>query len=410
MNLSHSLHSLLPKLCVFGAALAVVLALSCGSDPTPTPVPTAAPAPTATPAPTVTPSPPPTPPPTATSTPAPAPTATPEPEKVDSSPLARPGETLLPEGAGFVVEVYPAALLGASSPFASLAPALGLADEEDGIDAMVEDFQESSGIDLLRVTYAEIFTNMDALLGSGPELNPGGAELGMALFGEFDEDAIVASLERDDEVAYEVADYRGFTVYRLHDVHDAGGSVGSISFIDAGTVLMGSASSSVEAMLDVAAGAAPPMSGELRQALDSLGDRHIGVVIQLPPELLEEMAMSAGEGGAVPQMGLLGAMDVNALSAPVNALKVFMEDDVMHIAASSFFDDSAAATASKEYSEGIVAMFGMMAANSPEAQDFASSMEVDQSGNVVTFKMSLDAETLEGLLGTFAPMPATGEN
>ena len=42
-------YSVLPKLSAVGAALAVLLALACGSDPTPTPEPTATPAPTVTP-------------------------------------------------------------------------------------------------------------------------------------------------------------------------------------------------------------------------------------------------------------------------------------------------------------------------------------------------------------------------
>ena len=395
---------LMPKLAAVGTALAVLLALACGSDPTPTPQPTATPAPTATPVPTPTPTPEPTatPTPAPTATPTPAPTATPEmeEEETETSSLPRPGESLLPEGVGMVAEVYPAAVLGPSSPLVSMILALGGEDADGGVDAMVEDFQEETGIDLLSVTYAEMFTDADALLDSGLDLDSGEVDLGLALYGEFDEEEIVASFDRDDDVEYEVSDYRGFTVYLVHDV---GGDPVSVSIIDAETVLIGTASS-VEAMLDVADGAAPPLSGELRQALDSLGDRHLGLAIELPPELLEEM-MGAGGEDAMSQMGLLGAMDISALTAPVNAMKVLFGDDgAMHIAASSFFDDSEAATASKEYSEGIVAMFGLMTANSPELQEFASSMEVSQSGSDVTFKMSITAQAIEELFASLGTM------
>ena len=394
--------SLMPRLAAVCAVLAVLLALACGSDPTPTPEPTATPAPTATPLPSPTPTPEPTatPTPAPTATPTPAPTATQEAEETDAPTLWRPGESLLPEGAGMVAEVYPAAVLGPSSPLVSMILALGGDDADGGVDAMVEDFQESTGIDLLSVTYAEMFADADALLDSGLDMESGEVDLGLALYGEFDEDEIVASFERDDDVEYEVGDYRGFTVYLVHDV---GGDPVSVAIIDAETVLIGTASS-VEAMLDVADGAAPPLSGDLRQALDSLGDRHMGFAIEMSPEFLEEM-MGAGGEDAMPQMGLLGAMDFSALTAPVNAMKVLFDDDgAMHIAASSFFDDTEAATASKEYSEGIVAMFGLITADSPELQEFASSMEVGQSGSDVTFRMSITVQAIEELFASFGTM------
>ena len=402
MNLSYSLFS---KVAMAGAVLAVLLVMACGSDPTPTPEPTATPVPTATPAPTPTPTPEPTatPTPAPTATPTPVPTATPEAEETETSALWRPSGSLLPEGVGMVAEVYPAAVLGPSSPLVSMILALGGEEADGGIDAMVKDFQESTGIDLLLVTYAEMFTDVDALLGSGLDLESGEVDFGMALYGEFDEDEIVASFERDDDIEYEVSNYGEFTVYLLHE---GSGDPMSVSVIDTSTVLMGS-TSSVEAMLDVADGAAPPLSGELRQALDSLGDRHLGFAIELPPELLEEM-MAGGEE-AVPQMGLLGAMDVTALTAPVNAMKVLFDDNgTMHILASSFFDDNEAATASKEYSEGIVAMFGLMTADSPELQDFASSMEVGQSGSDVTFRMSITAQAIEELFASLGTMMMGG--
>ena len=295
-----------------------------------------------------------------------------------------------------VAEAYPAAVLGPSSPFVSVILALGGEEADGGIDDLVEDFRESTGIDLLSVTYAEMFTDIEALLDSGTAMDSSEFDAGMALYGEFDEQEIVASFERDDDLEYEVSDYRGFTVYLLHDV---GGDPMSVSIINAETVLIGTASS-VEAMLDVADGAAPSLSGELRQALDSLGERHMGFAIELPPELLEEM-MGVGSEDAMPQMGLLGAMDISALTAPVNAMKVLFDDDgTMHITATSLFGDSEAATASREYSEGVVAMFGLMTADSPELQDFASSMEVGQSGSDVTFKMSISAQTIEELFAS----------
>ena len=405
MNLRYPLFS---KLAAVGLALAVLLAVACGSDPTPTPEPTATPTPvpTATPEPTATPTPVPTATPEPTATPIPAPTATfPAERQADTATVRRAG--LLPlEGATFIIDGYPEALLSSSSPLIAMILEANAANPEGGIGVRIKEFYEESGIDLLSVSYAEMYLDAAMVLTADVGMEGGEPEFGVALYGDFDESEVLASIERDKEAEYQTSEYRGYEVYLIRDGND---ETSALAFVDSGTLLLGSDSSSVEAMLDVADGIAPPLSGELRQALDSLGDRHLGIAIAVSPEMLEEMVTGAGSGEAPPQMGLLGALDMSALVAPVSAAKVLFDGDTMHIATSSFFDDSADAAASKQYTEGTVAMFGAMFASSEELQDLAAGMEVSQSGNTVTLKMSLTAQFIENLfsgLGTgMIPQP-----
>ncbi len=384
MNLSFPRLSILATV---GMALAALLVLACGSDPTLTPTlePTATPLPT----PTATPHPTATPPPTAI----PAPTATPEPEETMPLLSLRPGESFLPDGAALIVDFSPAAVLSSSSPLIAM---LLEANEvpEGGIDSAVESFREETGIDLHSVAHVEMFMDLNTLLDAGMETDLEAAEFdfGAALYGEFDEDDILASFDSPGMAEYEATDYRGYEVYLLYGEF---GDVSSVALVSPNILLFGT-ESSVEAMLDVAAGAAPSVSGELRQALDSLGERHLGFAMELPPELLEE-AMGAGGEDAMPDMGLLGALDMSAMTAPVTAMKMLFSDDALEIVAVSYFDDSEAATASKEYSEGIVAMLGLMSAESPELQELASGMKVTQSGAAVTFNMSITSQAIEQL-------------
>ena len=101
-------------------------------------------------------------------------------------------------------------------------------------------------------------------------------------------------------------------------------------------------------------------------------------------------------------MGLLGALDMSALTAPRTGIKLLFQDDAVDVEAVSFFDDSESASASKEYSEGIVAMFGAFLATSPELGDLASSMKVSQSEAVVALKMTITAEAIGELLGALS--------
>lgn len=386
----------LSLLVTVGMALAVLLALACGSDPTPTPRPTATPVPvpTATPSPTPEPPPTPTPAPAPTATPTPAPTATPETERMAVASPWPPGQSLLPEGAALIADGNPGVLLSSSSPLMTMFLGLNQGTPEGGIDDLAEDFQENLGIDILSVTYVEAFMDVEGLLGSGMGMESGPQNFGAVLYGEFDEAEIVASIERAPDAKYETSEYRGYGVYAVYDEFD---DAMYMAFIGSDALVIG-AESSVEAMLDVAAGAVPPASGGLREALDSLGDRHLGFAMELPPEFMDTMLTGLNGEEAQQQMGLLGAMDMSAMTAPVNAMKLLLREDAMEMEAASFFDDHASATASKEYSEGVVAMFGLMAAESPELQEFASGMEVSQSGNVVTFRMRITAQLMEQLL------------
>ena len=391
------------NILLVSVAIVLFLVVACGSDPTPAPTPT--PEPTATPLPTPTPTPEPTP------TPTPEPTATPTPQPAATAvapsqsqptrraPLAawQPAQSLVPSGATMVIDGYPAAVLASRSPFISVILGL-LSDSADSeIYDILDEFREGTGIDPLSVEYAEMFMEIDTLVETGLETDLEEVTFGLALYGDIDEDEIVASFERKEDIEYEASDYRGYTVYRVEDV---GGDPMTVGIVSNKTVAIG-ARGSVEAMLDVAAGTAPPLSGEVRDALEFLGDRHVGVAMALPPEDFEAVT-GMGEGEGVPQMGLLGALDMSALTAPVTGVKLMFHDDAVELEALSFFDDGEAATASKEYSEGIVAMFGAMLATSPELGDFAASMNVSQSEAVVSLKMSITVEAIKQLLGLVA--------
>ena len=380
------------KVVMAGALLVLLLVIACASEPAPTatPVPTATPAPTAT----ATPSP--------TATPPPTPTATPEPE---TAAVALLGESLLPEGAAFIFDFNPAAVLSSSSSLIATLLAASTGDTEGDISmaSIAEDFRQDTGIDLYAVDHAEMYLSLNMLLDPGTGMAAEEADFGVALYGEFDEDKIVAGFEDSGEGSeVEISTYLGNSIYVLHD--DFGGS-SALAVIGPDAVLYGT-ETGVHAMLDVAAGAAPSVSDELRQILDSLGERHIGIVMEMPPEYFDMLNMTGG-GDAQSQMGLLGALDMSAMTAPVSAVKALLGDEALEIESRSYFDDNESATASREYSGGIVAMFGMMA-GSPELQDFASGMEVSQSGNVVTFKMDITPQAIDGLFAGMGVLP--GQN
>ena len=398
----------LPRLAAAGIALlALLVVAACGSDPTATsapptdippptatatpvpPPPTATPAPTATPMPTATPVP-----------PTPTPTAMPEPTAMMES-----GQSLLPEGAQFIVDARPEALL--DSLFLGEMMGMFLVDAE----SIIDDASEAICLDPSDLTYVQMFLPADLLadvaMGMGDAEDPmtmeeaAGLDFGVALHGGFDPSDVMACLaDGPAPEGYESAEYRG---YEVHLTEDVLGERTALAFAGPGVMLIGT-QSAVEAMLDVAAGAAPPASGAAVAALESLGPRHLGIVMEIPPEFMEATE------GMMPEQGLLGAMDLTALTAPVNAMSALLNEDSIEIASVSVYDNLLEAAAAKEYSEGLMAMTGVIFAESPELMQLASEIEISQSGNSVTTRITVSFETLELLMellesGMMMPSP-----
>ncbi len=360
--------SLLPKFAAAGLVLAALLFVACGSDPTPTPTP----APTDVPAPT----------------PTRLPTATPE--------IALSRETLLPADATFVVDANPAAML--DSPV--MMTILGMLFDSGGTGSesdFLGELESKTGIDLRSVEFVEMFADLETVLEAGlsadMEEDSDAPRMGVVLRGVSDEAdfagrMMAASAENPEikpEIEYEVEFYRGHGLY----VDSSGNEDSfSFSFLDSGTLLFGT-TDGVKAMIDVAEGVAPPLSGEGIRALDALGDRHLGVILSTPPELLEMTGEGTGDG-----MGMLGFLDPTALSSPLTVMKVRVGDAAFEMQVKQFFEEETAASASREYTVGAMAMLGVMA-GSPGIQDLAAGMTISQSGLEVSYSLTISEAQMQ---------------
>ena len=272
----------------------------------------------------------------------------------------------------------------------------GFLSEGEGNENFFSQFEEESGISLGSVEYVEAFLDLGAALSKGGNAegseNGAGPAIGAAFHGPFDEEELIAKFKasigsRSGE-GYEVENYRGFEIYR-----DSSGDADSfvLSSFDSDTILLGTIDG-VKAMLDVAAGETRPFTGEAVQSLNALGDRDVGVVMRVSPEMLEEMS-----GATQDQMGSLAALNPTALTAPLTVGIIRFDGQVMELVSQEFFDDEDTAVAAKEYTEGSAAMFGAML-GSPEIQEVLASLEATRDGRVVTQSLTMDAEQMEKIL------------
>ena len=355
-------------LFALAATVMTVAMLACQAEPTP--IPTAAPAPTLAPTPTPKPTPKPTPPPVPRNA----------------------GDSLVPEGATFIIDADPSAILGSRVMAPLLAAMLGGAEAEEGLFG---EFERKTGIAISSVTRAELFMDVETVLAMGlePKEDDTGPPptIGVVLRGDLDEADFASRLalakEEDPAAEYVVDSYRGYTMYVDADEDP---EKFSFAFAEADTLVLGT-TDAVEQMLDVASGASQPATGVGIGALESLGDRDFGMIMVIPPEVLAA-TMQADPG----ELGLLSSFGPGAL-APLTVMKMSVDDASMVIESRQIFGDENAAAAAKEFNEGTITLMGAMS-GSPELQALFGSIQIGQSGSEVTFNMALDAASVTSLL------------
>ena len=351
---------------LLAAAVAATM-VGCGEEPTPTPTPV----PTATPTPTPVP------------TPTPTPTPTPVPRQA--------GDSLIPEGAALVVDADPATLLGSSVVTQLLDAFSGGQGTGEGL---FSEFESVTGIPMSSVNRVEMYLDLETVLNIGldPETDDSGPPpaIGIVLRGDLDEAdftvRLAQAMAEDPAVDYVEETYRGYTMQV-----DAGGDPESFSFAfaDADTLVFG-ATDAVKRMLDVASGAAQAISGEAINALESMGDRDLGMIMAIPPEVLADAMQSSPE-----EQGLLAFFGPGAL-APLAVTTMSVDDESLQLGSRQFFDDENAATAAREFNESTMSIMGTMS-GSPELQALFANIQISQSGSEVAFEMTLDAASAMAL-------------
>ncbi len=277
----------------------------------------------------------------------------------------------------------------------------------DSGESIFSEFEKDSGLDVESIEYAEIFLDADAFLGIGDgdekQSDAVAPQMGTVIRGDFDEADVVASMERAMEEgpggSYEVEDYRGYDIY-----YDPMTTSENFAFVfpEPGVFAFGTIES-VREIIDVAVGAVPAASGEGIRMLEAHGPRHLGLVMQLPPEAME-LARGGGDGG----LSQVGSLVPGVLAASTIVVSMLVQDDALSVRSTQLFDDEKSAGASREFNEGSMLMVGVMS-GSPEIQRLMSDTEVSQDGATLFYDMTLDEASINAVLDFLQLLSELGE-
>ena len=141
---------------------------------------------------------------------------------------------------------------------------------DGGLASFVDFFagaQVESGIEFRDVTNVEFFG--DAARSTD--------YFGVAVYGEFDESAVIAEISDQGDSPLLPDSYKGYDIYTPQNDPDQF----TLSVLDAGTLALGT-DRALKDMIDVRAGDRAATSGLLADSLNDLGDRVFGLVVLMP--------------------------------------------------------------------------------------------------------------------------------
>ena len=275
----------------------------------------------------------------------------------------------VPADAVMLGSVQPERVLGDSNVRDTLDQLLGLLGDRTLEDALAQ-VQEAGGIDPAAVEQVLVFqaTGQEgALLVSGP----------------YDEAKI-------KETAQEKGGDLSVTVHRGHDVYTV--EEKAFAFLEDDLLLIG-ALESAKAVIDVRAGEAAALDGELRDSFVALGDPPAKLFVLTSEELFDkaQKETDADRGLDDLPLDLTFLTEIRSVGATLDAV----EQDFALALTMTYPDAEQASTARQaiETLLGLVTLFGA----APELSDLLAGLEVSAEGDVLTVAGQFSPDDLEGL-------------
>ncbi len=183
-------------------------------------------------------------------------------------------DELVPEGPTFLANIELAGILS-DTDIESLFDVLPAGDDGfPGLDDLMDQVLEETGIDLRQVSNVRVFGN---LFGEDED-----QYFGLIVRGTFDEGALAKALEEGTDDVVNTSQYKDHEVYTDH-----GESQLALSLVEEDLLVYGSLDA-VRAVIDVREGDAKPGSGKVFDILDEVDEALIQVAVEVPAGAVED--------------------------------------------------------------------------------------------------------------------------
>ena len=187
-------------------------------------------------------------------------------------------ENLVPDGATLIAKVQVADILQDTDLEDLYRELPKDSDDPQTLDALMNQLTEETGVDLRHFTELVLFA----------DISRSDQYAATIAQGRFDEDDLVAAIERVSRSSVSTREYKG------RQVHTAADDDIALSVLSDRTLVVGTPRA-VESVIDVQEGDKDAASGEVRDAFDSLGGVLVRVALRVPPDAARDLDLPFGD-------------------------------------------------------------------------------------------------------------------
>ena len=290
-------------------------------------------------------------------------------------------ETLVPSGAGLIVQVQISEILENEQVRQVYEEFAQNSDDAPAYDDVFRSIEEEIGLDLNKLSSVVLFADSSQLTATN-DLPPG-----IIAEGSFDEGELVAALEKAGDDSLSSAEYKGYTVH-------AGGD-GDIAFSLLGpdTLVLGSLGH-VRSAIDVREGDRERASGATFDAFSDLDESWARLAFAVPPEAVEELEGSLDQLPVPISMDLFRGIQIVAVGVREISDGVSVQANV-DFASESMSSDAADAV------DGLLKVIGAFSSDD-EIERALENVQVSVDGTRLSVSYEASFADLEEAAGSLA--------
>ena len=226
-------------------------------------------------------------------------------------------------------------------------------EEPKTVDELLDQVQEETGIDLRDFSEVLIFGEIESE-----------NYFGIIVKGDFDQEALIESIESAAGEELPSSDYRGYQIYSL-DNNEA-----ALCFLSSNTILGGNRVA-VKDAIDVEKGA-PSVDEPIYDTYNALGDAWVKVAMEMPAEVM----------GEIPEelpIGFASFQEIEAIGISFNKVGANLSLQLKLL-----FTDNASAEDAKGAFDALTGILAFLPDLPDEVMEIVDRLNVDQSGSWIT--------------------------
>lgn len=285
---------------------------------------------------------------------------------------------LVPQGANLIANIQISKIVNDQDLRDAYDKAKKEPEQPQTVEEALNELVEETGIDLGDFSQAVVFTDMTTL----EQTN----YLGFVAEGTFNEKQFIDNIEKKAGEEFTTSDYKGYKLYTNEEAEFA------IAFLSK-RMLLGGTIKAVKDAIDVNKGDRKPVSGQILDTYNHLGDALIKLAFELPEEARKAITEEPAPG-EIP-ISFEPFADIDIIGFALNK-----DAETVTIQISPHFLSTDSAQDAKDTLSGAISLFkGIL--KDPEIKELLGNIEVTVTDSWMTIAFEITISEIERITETF---------